>query len=192
MSDPLKDWEEMQSEWQSYQPDVQKIKKTINWVTWRMGAILAFDVIAILLYIPFLIFFVSVDENSLVENSWHYLLGLLLIYGVYLDFKIRLPIFRAQGESTKDVLELYLKRTQAGVTIGRIGKNFSWVLLVAFVLWYLANLLLPSGNPKIADWEFGLFGVVWIAVFVVLCRWYENKKQKEFEKLNKLWQDYIE
>ena len=192
MNDPLKDWEDLQSEWQSYQPDVQKIKKKINWVTWRMGLILVFDVVALVGYVPFLIYVVKIEQNSWLINSWHIMLGLLLIYGVYLDFKIRLPILRSQGESTKEVLELYLKRTEAGVTVGRLGKKFSWVLLIAFVLWFAANWIWTPDNPKATSWEFGLFGTVWISVFVFISHWYEGKKQKEFDKLNKLWKDYID
>jgi hypothetical protein len=192
MSDPLNDWETLQTEWQAYQPDIQQIKKKVSWVTWRMGAVLLIDVVILLAYIPFLIYFVASDESGWIVDGWHYFIGLLLVYGVYLDFKIRLPIFRSQGDSTKAVLELYLKRTEAGIAIGRIGKNFSWVLLVAFSLWWLANFFLFPENEKIARWQFGLFGIVWISAFVIMCRWYQQRKEKEFIKLKALWRDYLD
>ena len=192
MSDPLKDWESLQSEWQAYEPDIQQIKKKISWVTWRMAAILVIDVVVVVSYFPFLFIVLDNPENNWLVNSWHYLLGLLLIYGVYLDFKIRLPILRSQGDSAKEVLELYLKRTEAGIAIGRIGKNFSWFLLAAFVLWWLANFLFMPENHKVTRWQFGLFGVVWISAFVFICRWYELKKRKEFKKLSELWREYLD
>ncbi|TQV86880.1 hypothetical protein [Aliikangiella coralliicola] len=192
MSEPDKDWEALQSEWQTFQPDIQKIKKKINWVTWRMWSILAFDVVAILSYFPFLYFIVMKEDKSWIFYSWYYFLGILLIYGVYLDFKIRLPILRFQGESAKAVLQLYLKRTEAGVVIGKIGKNFCWLLLVGFWLWFTANRFLLPEDPKASSLGFLVFGTLWIGGIGVICFWYQKKKEKEQEKLQVLWQDYLD
>lgn len=191
MKDPLNDWQELQSDWQSFEPDIQKIKKKVNWVTWRMTAVLVIDVLAIIAYIPFVYYLYISNKSHWVINSWHYLLGVLLIYGVYLDFKIRIPIFKLQGETTKDILELYLKRTKAGVSIGRLGKNFSWVLLVSFVIWVGASNLVVPDVEKLSDWRFVAFGTIYIGVFILLCGWYQNKKHKEYLKLKKLWQEYL-
>ena len=192
MNDPLKDWDKLQAEWQTYQPDVQQIKKKINWVTLRMIAVLFLDLVVLLGYFPFLFYFIDIETFSWVENSWHVFIGILLVYGVYLDFKIRLPLIRMEGESTKDVLALYLKRTRAGIVIGRYGRYFSWLLLAGFIIWFAANLLLVEQPAKEFKWQFAVFGVVWITGSALICRWYENKKKKEYDKLKALWREYVD
>lgn len=192
MNDPLKDWEKLQSEWQSYQPDMQQIKRKINWVTLRMLFILFMDVVVLFGYFPFILYFIDLETVTWVEASWHVFVGVLLVYGVYLDFKIRLPIIRMQGESTKDILGLYLKRTRAGVDIGRYGKYFSWMLLGMFAIWFSANAFLVAEPPKGFNWQFGTFGVVWITGAALICHWYEKKKRKEYEKLRQLWREFVD
>ncbi len=192
MSEPNDNWEALQSQWQSYQPDMQKIKKKINWVTWRMGAILLVDVLFVLAYFPFLYYRLVENQEDWLLNSWDLLIGCLVVYGVYIDFKIRLPIFRAQGESTRDVLALYFNRVKAGVELGRFCKNFSFMLLAAFLLLVGVNQVYPSANPRISEPGFIVFGILWISGFVVLSIWYQKKKQKEHDNLKKLWQEYLE
>lgn len=191
MKDPLDDWQELQSDWQSYQPDIQKIRKKVNWVTWRMAAILIVDVLAVIIYLPFVYFLFINNDSHWVINSWHYLLAILLIYGVYLDFKIRIPIFKLQGESTKDILELYLKRTEAGIVIGRLGQNFSWILLGSFIIWVAATNIIVPDVDKLSDWRFTVFGLAYMGIFILITSWYRNKKQREYTELKKLWQDYL-
>ncbi len=192
MNDPLNDWDELQSEWQSYQPDMQKIKKKINWVTWRMVGILAFDILAVLFYFPFLYFVLTPDDNSWAYKSFFYLMGVLLIYGTYLDFKIRLPIIFYQGESTKDILNLYLDRIQAGILVGKIGKYFGIGLLIINWIWIAIVLHFEPEHPKVSGDYFVLFFSGWMGGISLICWWYERKKQKEYIKLKALWQDYME
>lgn len=192
MNDPLKDWDELQSQWQSYEPDIQQIKKKINWVTWRMGLILVLDIIIVLAYVPFLYFSITSDSRHWIVDIWDCVMGALLIYLVYLDFKIRLPIFRAQGESTREVLQLYIKRVEAGITIGRLGKAFCFFLLVLFIVWVTVNYFLPEKDLSLTKWPFLLFGVCWIGGFTAIFAWYQAKKTKELERLTILWKEYLD
>ncbi|TQV75081.1 hypothetical protein FLL45_09065 [Aliikangiella marina] len=192
MNDPLKDWDKLQAEWQTYQPDIQQIKKKINWVTLRMIAVLAIDVVVLVGYFPFIYYFLDFSMDNWIENSWHGVIGILLFIGVYLDFKIRLPILRMSGESTKEILAFYLKRTRAGVVIGRYGAGFSWLLLAIFTVWFAANLFLVAQPAKEFNWMFAAFGIVWISGAALLCHWYASKKQKEYLKLKQLWRDFID
>jgi len=192
MNDPLKDWEKLQSEWQAYEPDIQKIKKKINWVTWRMYFILAMDVLMILAYIPFVYYFAYQSDESWIANSWHYFMGVVLIYGVYLDFKIRFPILRNNASSTKEVLELFINRVKAGINLGWWGKVFCFGMLGFFWLWVAGNTFLENGDAKIGDLGFFIFGTVWIGFFSLIFIWYERKKRKELTELEELWKDYLE
>lgn len=193
MNEPLNDWDKLQSQWQSFEPDIKKIKKKISWVTWRMGFILFMDVIVVVTYIPFLLMITDDPDRNFLLNSYFYLLGILVVYGAYLDFKIRLPIFRLQGNSTKEVLSLYLQRVKAGILIGKLSKIFSWLLLGAFMLWFFANFYFQDAKTtEQFTWQYGIFGFFWIGLFVVLSYWYQNRKKKELIRLKELWKGYIE
>ncbi|MCW8877787.1 MAG: hypothetical protein OQJ89_16210 [Kangiellaceae bacterium] len=192
MSEPMTEWDDLQNDWQSYQPDIQKLKKKINWVTWRMYLILVMDVVILIAYFPF-VYFITVDsDRSWLLNSWHYLMAPFLLYGVYMDFKIRLPILRNEGNSTRDVLELYLKRIEAGERIGRLGKIFCWLMLAAFWIWVAANAMLEAGDEKVVQSGFMIFGTLWIGGIMLICIWYERKKRREYKELKPLWQDYLD
>lgn len=194
MNEPLNDWDKLQSQWQSFEPDIKKIKKKMSWVTWRMGFILFMDIIVVVTYIPFLLMITDDPNRNFLLNSYHYLLGILVVYGAYLDFKIRLPIFRLQGDTTKEVLSLYLERVKAGVLIGKLSKIFSWLLLTTFILWFLGNLFFQKTDVFTEKFslETGIFGFFWIGLFVVLSYWYQQRKEKEFSRLKELWKDYLE
>jgi|GEM_PF-4100005 len=192
MSEPISDWGELQSEWQSYQPDMKKIKKKINWVSWRMGAVLVFDVLAIVGYCLFLYYQVILDDKPLSLEIWLYAMGVASVYGVYLDFKIRLPIFRSVGDSTKDVLQLYLKRVEAGVTIGKLGEKFSWAVLILFWIWAITNHLTLPAEAKLNNPKGIILASIWIVGIAGIFIWYKKKKQKEHQKLRSLWQGFIE
>lgn len=192
MNDPLKDWEKLQSEWQSYEPDIQKIKKKINWVTWRMYFILALDILIVISYFPFVYFVAYESEASWIANSWHYFMGIIIFYGVYLDFKIRLPILRNDANSTKEVLELYINRVKAGISLGWWGKAFCYCMIVFFWIWVAGNAFLENGDRNIGDIKFFVFGTVWIGMFAIIFIWYERKKRKEHDELEALWKDYLE
>lgn len=192
MSEPLKDWEKLQSQWQSYEPDIQSIKKKINWVTWRMYLILTMDVLVVLTYFPFLYYVALKSDSSWVANSWHYFMGVVLLYGVYLDFKIRLPILKNNAKTTKEVLELFINRVKAGINLAWWGKVFCFGLIGFFWLWIAANFLIENGDPKIGNFTFLTFGTIWIGGFSLVFIWYEKKKRKELKKLTILWKDYLE
>jgi len=191
--DPMDDeWQQLQSDWQSYQPDIEKIKKRIAWVTWRMIAILALDVLVVLSYIPFLVYFVFLDDVSFAEKIWSYLMTPILFYGVYLDFKLRLPLFKLEGESTKDILAFYLKRVSAGVSLGDIGYKFSLLLLFMFAIWVSASFYFDLGEEKLQRPSFIIFGTAWISFFASIMYWYKNKKKKEFVRLQNLWKNFLD
>ncbi|WP_196141086.1 hypothetical protein [Aliikangiella sp. G2MR2-5] len=192
MSQSQNDWEKLQSEWQAYEPDFNKIKRKISWVTWRMYLILVIDVFIFLAYFPFLYYEISKPTSTWVTSFWYYFMGVLLVYGVYLDFKIRLPILRNQGNSAKEVLELYLKRTQAGVTLGKWGQIFCAIMLLFFWLWVGGNAFLDAGSEKLARPGFIAFGTIWILMFTGIFYWYYRKKSKEYLKLKILWREYLD
>ena len=186
------DWQQLQSDWQSYQPDIAKIKRRIAWVTWRMIAILVIDVLVVVPYIPFLIFWVFDDGASLAEKIWHFGMLPLLLYGVYWDFKLRLPLFKLDNESTRGILECYLNRVKAGMSLGNVGYKFCLVLLVLFLAWVASSFYFELGEEKLQQPTFIIFGVVWISFFVAIMYWYRNKKQKEFKRLKSLWKEFLE
>ena len=192
MNDPLKDWDKLQSEWQAYEPDIQKIKKKINWVTWRMYFILAMDVLILVSYFPFVYYMAYDFEAGFWANSWHYFMGVFLAYGVYLDFKIRLPILRNSAKSTKEVLSLFIERVNAGVYLGWVGKIFCYVMILFFWIWVGANAYLEEGDSKVGNLGFFIFGTVWIASLSLIFIWYERKKRKELKELKSLWKDYLD
>lgn len=191
-SDELNDWQQLQQDWQNYQPDIVKIKKRIAWVTWRMIAILAIDIIALLLFIPFLMFETMQESVSVAEKIWHFGMFPLFVYGVYWDFKLRLPLFKLESESTKDILGFYLKRVSAGIKLGNLGVKFSLLLEFLFMLWVAANWYFDLGEEKIKEVEFILFGLVWIALLAGIMFWYKVKKEREFIRLTKLWKEFLE
>lgn len=191
MNESADDWRDLQNEWQAYQPDVKKIQKKINWVTWRMIFLLFTEVILVLAYLGYLYHSANSQQNSSSVDIWNYFIGILAVVGLYLDFKLRLPVFRQQGSSTKDILGLYLMRTNMGISLGQWSKLFSWLLLMSFNLWVTINYLYFPEEPRISSIGFILFGNIWIGGFLLICYWYKNKKQMEYEKLKKLWQDYL-
>ena len=148
MKEPLNDWDELQSQWQSYQPDMQKIKSRINWVTWRMRLILLVDVIILVSYFPVIWFLLEDRSVTRLEIVFHVLIGFALVYGVYLDFKIRLPIFRAQGDSTKDVLALYLARVKAGIRLANL-TFYASIFLLVFLSVFLVSRYFLSEEPNL-------------------------------------------
>ncbi len=186
------DWQQLQNDWQSYQPDIAKIKRRIAWVTWRMVAVLVLDVLVVVTYVPFLIFWVFEDGASLAEKIWHFGMLPLLLYGVYWDFKLRLPLFKLDSESTRGILECYLKRVQAGVSLGNVGYKFSLLLLGLFLLWVASSFYFELGEDKLHQPTFITFGVLWIGFFAAILYWYRNKKQKELERLSALWKEFLE
>lgn len=186
------DWQQLQNDWQSYQPDIAKIKRRIAWVTWRMVAVLVLDVLVVVTYVPFLMFWVFDDGASLAEKIWHFGMLPLLLYGVYWDFKLRLPLFKLDNESTRGILECYLKRVQAGVSLGNVGYKFSLVLLGLFLLWVGSSFYFELGEEKLHQPPFIIFGVVWIGSFAAVLYWYRNKKQKELNRLSALWKEFLE
>ncbi|MET1257282.1 hypothetical protein [Aliikangiella maris] len=192
MNDPLKNWNDWQNEWQAYEPDIKKIKSKINWVSWRMGMILLMDIIILIAYVPFILFILMTEETHWIELVWDVVMGILIIYFVYIDFKIRLPIFRAQGDSTRDVLQLYVKRVEAGVTVGSLGAKCCFGVMILFILWILVNYFLPEPSDKLTEIPFISMGIIWFLMFVVIFKWYEKRKQKELKKLTWLWRDYLE
>ena len=118
-------------------------------------------------------------------------MGIVTIYGVYLDFKLRIPIFRLQSESTKDVLKLYLNRTKVGIQLGVICKFFLYGLLVSFWIWVAAIQYFFPEEPKYSEWQFIVFGSVWISLFIPVAVWYQRKKQREYDELSELWKEYL-
>ena len=118
------DWQELQNDWQNYQPDIKKIKRRIAWVTWRMIAILVIDLIILFTYLPFVIFFILPENHSLAVKIWHVGMLPVLLYAVYWDFKLRLPLMKLENESTKVILAFYLKRVSAGVKLGNFSIKF--------------------------------------------------------------------
>lgn len=186
------EWQQLQNDWQSYHPDMVKIKKRITWVTWRMLAILILDVVFLLTYIPFVLFWVFPKEPSLAIKLWHYGMFPFLVYGVYWDFKLRLPLFKLENKSTKGILEFYLSRVNAGVKLGDLGYKFCLVLVVLFIIWIGANFYFELGDEKIQKVSFIVFGICWIGLFAVIMYWYKNKKKKEHIRLQALWKDFLD
>lgn len=189
---PNDEWQQLQSDWQSYQPDITKIKRRIQWVTWRMITILVLDVLVILTYVPFLIYWVFPEDSSLAEKIWHYGMFPLVVYGVYLDFKLRLPLFKLESESTKDILAFYLKRVNAGIMIGKWGYQFSLLLLVLFIIWVGASFYFDLGEKKLQRPQFIVYAILFISLFAITSYWYKNKKQKEASRLQALWKEFLE
>lgn len=192
VNDNNDEWLQLQSDWQSYQPDIIKIRKRIAWVTYRMIAVLVMDVLAFALYIPFLIYWVVPDEYSLAYKLWHIGLLPLFIYGIYWDFKLRLPLFKLENESTKGILECYLKRVKAGVSLGNIGYKFCFALIGFFVIWIVAGFYFDLGEEKLQQPAFIAFGILWISGFAGIMYWYRNKKQKELLRLKELWKEFLD
>ncbi len=186
------DWQQMQNDWQSYQPDIKKIKRRILWVTWRMIAILVLDVLILVTYIPFLIFWVIPANEALMIKIWHYAMFPLLIYGVFLDFKLRMPLLRIEGESTKGILGLYLERVKAGVKLGIWGFRFCFMLLVLFLTWIGVTLIVEPEIVLAHKLKNIIFGLVWIGLFAGGSYWYKNRKQEEEIRLTSLWKEYLE
>lgn len=186
------EWLQLQNDWQSYQPDIVKIKKRITWVTWRMIAILALDVLVVVTFIPYLIYFTFFADSSLADKIWNYSITPVLFYGVYLDFKLRLPLFKLDGESTKDILAFYLKRVNAAVTLGDIGFKFSLVLLGMFGGLVILSFYLDLGEEKFEKLSFIVFGIAWIGFFAAIMYWYKIKKTKESHRLQKLWKEFLD
>lgn len=188
---PVDDWQDLQNEWQAYLPDVKKIQKKINWVTWRMTFLLVAEVIFVIAYLFYLYHLANEQQNSSSFNIWSYFIGILAVIGLYLDFKLRLPVFRQQGDSTKEILGLYLKRTEMGISLGQWSKLFSWILLISFNLWVMINYFYFPEEVRLSSVSFILFGNTWIGCFLLVCYWYKKKKEAEHEKLKLLWQDYL-
>jgi len=188
----IEEWEQLKNDWQSYQPDIVKIKKRIAWVTWRMIAVLFLDVVVLITYVPFLIFWVFADGSSIAEKVWHFGLFPMLVYGVYWDFKLRLPLFKLDNESTKGILECYIKRVQAGIKLGDIGYKFSLLLVGFFVLWVASSFYFDLGEENLHKPEFIAFGIGWIGFIAGIMYWYRSKKQKEYLRLKELWKEFLE
>jgi hypothetical protein len=186
------EWQQLQSDWQSYQPDIVKIKKRIQWVTWRMVGVLVLDVAVLVSYIPFLLFFILLEDSSLASKIWHVGMLPLLVYGVYWDFKLRLPLFKLEDESTKKILSFYMKRVKAGIKLGDVGFKFCLFLIALFILWVGAGFLFDLGEEKITELHFIVFGLVWIGAFAGIMYWYRHKKLKEAKHLSELWKDFLE
>ncbi len=191
MSQPENDWQDLQQAWQSYQPDMKLIKKKINWVTWRMIFVLTIEVIFVAGYFGFLVYSANYKQNSLSVDVWNYFIGLFAVVGLFIDFKLRLPLMRLQGDTTKDILNLYLQRTHMGISLGLWCKYFSWLLLVSFNLWVMMSYLYFPEQVRLYRAEFILFGNVFISGSVLASYWYQHKKHKEYLKLKDLWQDYL-
>ncbi|MGX5173135.1 hypothetical protein ACUR5C_03800 [Aliikangiella sp. IMCC44653] len=192
MTDPNNDWETLASEWQAYQPDMRKINRKTNWVTYRMIAILALDLVILLAYFPFVYYLVILEGANTLEIIWHCVMGVFIVVGVFLDFKIRLPIIKSQGKTTKDILNLYLQRVKAGILIGKIGWQFCLAVLVVFFLWLGLDLIFnleASHQDNIA--VVTLFVCVWLGGIGGLSAWYQKKKQAEYLRLEALWKDLI-
>jgi len=188
----IDEWHELQNDWQSYKPDIQKIKKRITWVTWRMIAVLILDLIVLFAYVPFIIFFVLIEGESLAIKVWHLVMLPVIFYAVYWDFKLRLPLFKLDSESTKDILAFYLKRVTAGVKLGNFSIKFCLSLLVFYSLWISASFYFDLGEEKLHEPSFILFGLGWIGCFTYISYWYRNKKLKELTRLNALWKTFLE
>jgi hypothetical protein len=186
------EWQQLQEDWQSYQPDIAKIKKRIAWVTWRMIAILALDVVLLLGYIPFIVYWVFPEEPSFAIRLWHYAMAPLIVYGVYWDFKLRLPLFKLENESTKGILGFYLKRVDAGTKLGDLGYKFCLFVLVLFIVWVGASFYFELGEEKLQKASFIIFGVAWISLFGAIMYWYRNKKRKELVRLQALWKEFLD
>lgn len=186
------EWQQLQNDWQSYQPDMVKIKKRIAWVTWRMIAILVLDVVFLLGYILFILYWSFPEEPSLAIQLWHYGMFPLIVYGVYWDFKLRLPLFKLENKSTRGILEFYLRRVNAGIKLGNLGYKFCVFLLALFLVWVGANFYFDLGEEKIQKISFIIFGVCWIGLFAATMFWYKRKKQKELVRLQALWKEFLE
>lgn len=186
------DWLQLQKDWQNYQPNIKKIKRKISWVTLRMIALLAIDVIVALAYIPFLYFYVTSTDDPLVVRVGPFFMYPVLLYGVYLDFKLRMPVFRCEGESTRDILEFYLRRVQAGVQIGHWGFYFTLMLCGLFGLWFLAGFLLDSGDAHHFSIQSILIAYGVLLTTAVGTYWYRNKKRAEAEELKRLWREFLD
>jgi len=186
------DWRQLQKDWQNFEPDLKKINKKISWVTWRMISILVLDVIIMLAYIPFLIVWVIPSEASFIYKLWPYLMLPLGIYGTYLDFKLRLPLFRLDKGSSKEILSAYLRFVQAGVLVGLWGFRFLFALLVLFVAWAFAVHYLDPESAKQLPIHLVASVASTVALSSAVMYWYKNKKTKESQNLLDLWQEFIE
>ena len=186
------DWMRLQKDWQNFEPDLNKINRKISWVTWRMISILVLDAIIILAYIPFLVLWVMPSETSLLYKLWPYLMLPLGVYGTYLDFKLRMPLFRLEKGSSKEILNAYLKFVQAGVLVGLWGFRFLLMMLVLFIVWASAIHLFDSESARSLPINLVISVAVAIALTSAVMYWYKNKKARESRNLLDLWREYIE
>lgn len=185
------EWLQLQQDWQAYQPDIVGIKKKIAWVTWRMISILVIDVLGMMLYVPYVVFWVAPNDAPLVYKLLSYAVIPLGFLGVFIDFKLRLPVLRLDRGSTRDVLKSYLKLVQAGVRIGLWGYRSVLVMLFLFIIWVIAVHYSTPNNEILVDPERLFLVFILLVITAAAMFWYMRKKAKEEQKLSALWKEYI-
>jgi hypothetical protein len=190
MSQQPDDWQLLQKTWQGYQPDFTKIAKRNRWLEWRMSIILVLDILVLIGYAAF--WWHSMQTDPTYIKVWHSLMGVVLLFGIYIEFKIRWPLLRVETHSNQQILQLYLKRVEAGVLLGRWGRWFCqalWLPALIFVAYGYSS----QQQPDIEKYLYSaIFVSLWLFMFWFLMRWYEQKKLSELEKLRQLWHEFID
>ncbi len=185
------EWLQLQQDWQTYQPDIERIKKKIAWVTWRMVFILALDVLIMIAYVPFLFYWVIPTDAPLIYKIWSYAMLPIGVFGVFLDFRLRLPVLRLEEGSTQDILKSYLKLVEAGVQVGLWSYRITLALLILFLIWTgVIHYSIPPEEILLKPALFYSISVT-LAIVVAIMYWYSRKKLKEQQNLTALWKEFI-
>lgn len=175
MSDNF-DWDKAVEQWQSHEPALPAIKRNMRWLLWRMKAVLALDIIGLLVLLPFA-YFIFQSGESMSIKIWFSITCIIAVVGVYFDFYLRRDLWQ-QPTNTKELLHHMVKREQAGVRIGQFAIVYLSIFLLILLTW---SAMVWFFEPARFDGQYTLLSVVLGSVTmiasIILSHLYKKRKE---------------
>ncbi|NVJ60440.1 MAG: hypothetical protein HWE27_08620 [Gammaproteobacteria bacterium] len=185
------DWDEAVDQWQSHEPELPSIKRNMRWLSWRMKAVLALDIVGLMVLLPFA-FFIFQSEESTSIKIWFSITCVLAVVGVYFDFYLRRELWQ-QPTNTKELLNHMIKREKAGVRIGQFAVVYLGIFLVILISWAVSVWFLEQER---FEGEYALLSVVCgsviMLVSIIMSMVYKKRKQKRLQQVELELEKFLE
>ncbi|WMS86930.1 hypothetical protein [Pleionea litopenaei] len=189
MSDEF-NWDKALDQWQSHQPDMPALKRNMRFLAWRMKALLALDVLSLLILFPFA-YFIFISNEPTSTKAWFSIICVLATVGVYFDFYLRRDLWE-QPDTTHQMYLHIVKRAKAGIRIGQFSIIYLSVFLIAFASWLG---FLAIYEPERFQSNVGMMSAVAalsaIFISILISFWYRQRKVKDLSEAKRQLQEFL-
>lgn len=182
------DWSSLSGVWQEAHAEqsleMEKLTAAVNRKTWQMRLMFGFEILTVLMAIGVACYMLSQDYTPLEFYVAIALIPFSLWAGWY-GWDLRRNIWRAEGDSVMDQVDLSLKRAKASIRYAKMNLWATPPMLAFIITMYLFrreefDTLSVAAVDRIE--KITIFGVVMILATAVWAVWYlgHHKKNADY------------